>query len=116
MANKEFFLKTEKVNRRDFLKYSGMLPVSVVFCSSLSSDINKPYLPSKGFDPRLEIELNNIAWNLSQIRKRVENRPVMAVIKGNAYGHGLVEVARFLEKQNVSFFAVWNFHSYSHLQ
>ena len=81
-----------------------MLPVSAVFCSGLSGDLKKSHHFSEGFDPRLEIELSNIAWNLSQIRKRVEDRPVMAVIKGNAYGHGLVEVARFLEREKVKFF------------
>lgn len=99
----------KKVNRRDFLKYASIAPVSATFFSSFSSNSQKSYDPVKGFDPRIEVELNSIAWNLSQIRKCVGNRPVMAVIKGNAYGHGLVEVARFLEKQNVHFFAVGNF-------
>ncbi|UCC49333.1 MAG: alanine racemase, partial [Gemmatimonadota bacterium] len=58
------------------------------------------------FDPWIEINLDNLAWNLSQVRRRVSNRPVMVVIKANAYGHGLVGVAQFLERQNVRHFAV----------
>lgn len=53
----------------------------------------------------LDVDLRNIAWNLEQIRRRVA-RPVMAVIKANAYGHGLVEVGRFLESRGVEFLAV----------
>ena len=99
----------KKLNRREFLKYTGVAPVSAAVLSSLNSDIKRGYDPVLGFDPRIEVDLNSIAWNLSQIRKRVNNRPVMAVIKGNAYGLGLVEVAKFLEKQHVAFLAVGNF-------
>jgi alanine racemase len=60
-------------------------------------------------DTWLEINLENIAWNLAQIRRRIGNRPVMAVIKANAYGHGLVETGKFLEKQNIRYLAVGKF-------
>ncbi len=36
----------------------------------------------------------------------MNDRPVMAVIKANAYGHGLVGIARALERQDVKHFAV----------
>ncbi len=61
-------------------------------------------------DPWLEIDLKNMAWNLAQIRRRTDNRPVMAVIKANAYGHGLVAIGRFLEKHKIDFLAVGKFH------
>ncbi|MFQ6013977.1 MAG: alanine racemase [Anaerolineae bacterium] len=54
----------------------------------------------------LEIDLKNIAWNLTQIRALVGQAMIMAVIKNNAYGHGMVEVARFLASQGVEFFGV----------
>jgi alanine racemase len=41
----------------------------------------------------LEIDLTAITGNLRQIQA-LTRRPVMAVIKANAYGHGLVEVGR----------------------
>lgn len=41
----------------------------------------------------LEIDLSAIQGNLRQIQT-ITRRPVMAVIKANAYGHGLVEVGR----------------------
>jgi len=56
-------------------------------------------------DPRIEVNLDNILWNYSQIKKRV-NVPVMAVVKANAYGHGLVEVSKALEKAGVAWLMV----------
>lgn len=95
-----------KYKRREFLKLAGVAPLSLA--PLINSPVaNTPSLSTSGrTDPWLEIDLNNIAWNLLQIRERVHPRPVMAVIKANAYGHGLVEIARFLEQQNIRFLAV----------
>ncbi len=97
-----------KLNRREFLKQTGTVPFCVAFCINSNGAVPMAKVSPKCAyaDPWLEINLNNIAWNLSQIRKKVHPRPVMAVIKANAYGHGLVEVARFLEKQHTRFLAV----------
>jgi alanine racemase len=96
----------KKFNRREFLKHTGIVP----FCAAFWMDGYDPgfgqNVSLKHADPWLEINLDHIAWNLAQIRKKVHPRPVMAVIKANAYGHGLVEVARFLEKQHIRFLAV----------
>ena len=46
-----------------------------------------------------------MTWNLSQIRK-VAKVPVMAVIKANAYGHGVVEIGRHLEKAGIDYLMV----------
>ena len=45
----------------------------------------------------IEVNLNYLKHNLDLIRNHTSNTPVMAVVKSNAYGHGLLEVARFLE-------------------
>lgn len=95
-----------KLNRREFIKQTGTIPFSAVFLDSSFSFSSTAKAFLKGPDPWIEISLDNIAWNLSQIRKRVQPRPVMAVIKANAYGHGLTETARFLETQNIRFLAV----------
>jgi len=50
----------------------------------------------------VEVELNNLRHNLELIRNHTENRPVMAVVKSNAYGHGLLKVAQFYEKLGVN--------------
>ena len=51
-------------------------------------------------DPWIELNLENMTWNLSQIRKAAKV-PVMAVIKANGYGHGLVEIGRHLEEAGI---------------
>ena len=51
-------------------------------------------------DTWLELNLPSMAWNLHKIKEHVQV-PVMAVIKANAYGHGLLEVGRFLDKSGI---------------
>ncbi|MBC8258993.1 MAG: alanine racemase [SAR324 cluster bacterium] len=46
----------------------------------------------------IEVSLENLRHNLQLIQKHTENRPVMAVVKSNAYGHGLIRVAKFYEE------------------
>ena len=43
------------------------------------------------------INLNSLKHNLDQVRQRAPGSRVLAVIKANAYGHGLVRVANALE-------------------
>ena len=54
----------------------------------------------------LEIDLGSIQENFKRIKKKVGNRDVMAVLKANAYGLGVKEVAQALEKVGVSRFGV----------
>ena len=49
---------------------------------------------------RIRVDLDAISHNLRAIRERVAV-PVMAIIKANAYGHGLLPVARHLQAQGV---------------
>ena len=49
---------------------------------------------------RIVVDLDRIAGNLQRIRAHVRV-PVMAIVKANAYGHGLVPVARHLEASGV---------------
>ncbi len=49
-------------------------------------------------DPRIEVDLGLIGWNLGRVRSKA-NVPIMAVVKANAYGHGLVEVGAYLERR-----------------
>ena len=94
------------VDRRAFLKRAGAASVGLAVWGNASSEASPPTRASRGADAWLEIDLKHMAWNLEQIRKRVNNRPVMAVIKANAYGHGLVEVGKALQKQQISYLAV----------
>ena len=54
-----------------------------------------------------EIDLSALRHNLRIARER-SGKDVMAVIKGGAYGHGLVEVARALESENLPYLGVAN--------
>jgi len=54
----------------------------------------------KGYTSWLEINLDHIGFNLRNIRDRV-GVEVMAVVKNNAYGHGLIPVMAYLESQGV---------------
>jgi alanine racemase len=49
---------------------------------------------------RIRVDLDALAHNLRAIRQHT-GRPVMGIVKANAYGHGLVPVARHLEAQGV---------------
>ena len=53
-----------------------------------------------------EINLSAIANNLNVVRKTTNNRPVIAVVKADAYGHGAVGVSRKLLQEGVPYLAV----------
>jgi len=54
------------------------------------------------------IDLNRLSYNLNNIKKMLPNKTIIAVIKADAYGHGLIEIAKHMEKNGISFFGVAN--------
>ena len=52
-----------------------------------------------------EINLSAIAHNLKTVSRAVKKRPVIAVVKADAYGHGCIEVSKRLLKEGASFLA-----------
>jgi alanine racemase len=54
----------------------------------------------------LIIDLDAIAFNLDVMRKRAGGAMVCGVVKANAYGHGMLEVARKLEAASVDYLGV----------
>jgi alanine racemase len=54
---------------------------------------------------RIRVDQDALAHNLGAIRAHVRV-PVMAIVKANAYGHGLVPVARHLQAQGVEHLGV----------
>ena len=54
---------------------------------------------------RIVVDLDALAGNLRTIRSHV-GVPVMAILKANAYGHGLVRVAQHLQAQGAEQFGV----------
>jgi alanine racemase len=55
---------------------------------------------------KIIINLKNLEHNLQTIKQRVGSSKVMAVVKANAYGHGLIECAKRLEFSAVDYFGV----------
>lgn len=53
-----------------------------------------------------EIDLDKIALNMKNIKKLVNNKDVIAVIKADAYGHGALDIAPVLIENGASRFAV----------
>jgi len=51
---------------------------------------------TEGYSSWLEINLDNIGYNLKQLQNHT-NTEIMAVVKNNAYGHGLVPITAYLE-------------------
>lgn len=55
----------------------------------------------------IEVDLDNLKHNVDTLQTIIsEECQIMAVIKADAYGHGAVKVARFLNEQGIKSFAV----------
>ena len=53
-----------------------------------------------------EINLDNLEYNLKEIKKLCNSKEIIGVIKADAYGHGAVEIAPILLKNGVTRLAV----------
>lgn len=63
-------------------------------------------MKSLGRPTRAEIDLNALGYNYSNIKKKAQDRKILAVVKANAYGHGAVQVSRELESLGADAFGV----------
>jgi alanine racemase len=52
------------------------------------------------------IDLEALKWNLSVIRHRVGNQRILAMVKANAYGHGMITVSKTLVHEGVDMLGV----------
>ena len=43
-----------------------------------------------------EIDLDAIKYNIDSIKRRVDTKPLIAVVKSDAYGHGAFDVSKKL--------------------
>jgi alanine racemase len=101
------------MNRRKFLDSLGVGSLAVLGRPRLAipggerEGIQKHGI-SRGRDPRAEISIENLLWNFARVKKQAKT-PVMAVVKANAYGHGLVETASAFEKAGAEALMVGKF-------
>ena len=78
----------------------------------ISNDIDMKFIKecdrnTKGDRAWVEIDLENLKNNVEEIKSSIhDNCEFMAVVKANGYGHGSVEISRYLNKINVYNFAV----------
>ena len=55
----------------------------------------------------IEINLNNLENNINEIKKAIPSKTkIMAVVKANAYGHGMISISKKLETIGIQDFAV----------
>ena len=110
-----------KISRRNFLQFTGLSSLSIFSGQKSFSKITEKIQDTKnkiipqGHDPWIELDLEKMSWNLKQIRNRTKV-PVMAVIKANGYGHGLVEVGQHLEKCGINSLMVGKLQEAFHLR
>ncbi len=53
-----------------------------------------------------QIDLGALRGNYRVLKRQASDRDVMAVVKANAYGHGLIETARALVEEGIAYFGV----------
>ncbi len=95
-----------KLTRRSIL---GSAVAAGIGCkaSSHSFEGDIPATLPEHFDPWVEVDRENLRFNLGQVRRLSSDRPVLAVVKNNAYGLGLARTAALLEPfEEIAGFAV----------
>ena len=96
-------------SRRAFLRAATVVP-ALSRLSATATPIAAT-LRDSSFDPWIEIEAAALQRNIAAIRRHVGGRPILAVIKNNGYGAGVVNVARILDAlEAVAGFAVVKLH------
>lgn len=96
-----------KSSRRSFLKTGLALPTLRGAAGATQTAAGK----NSSFDPWVEIHPDNLRHNVSEIRRRIASRPILAVIKNNGYGMGVANAARLLEPMaGIYGFAVVKLH------
>ena len=89
--------------RRTFLASMAAMPAMAADPALWSLDagaqapVRRDGAVHSSFDPWVEVHTANLRHNIGAIARRVGSRPIMAVIKNNAYGLGIVNAGRTLD-------------------
>ena len=89
--------KPRTTGRRTFLKTVVTVPAAVSIGVSAQAPARRDGAIHSSFDPWVEVHTANLRHNIGEIVRRVDGRPIMAVIKNNAYGLGVVNAGRVLD-------------------
>jgi serine/alanine racemase len=69
--------------------------------------MNNSSAPGKQGRAWVEIDLDALAFNIADIRSKIpKNTEIMAVVKANAYGHGVEKIAERMVNEDIKAFAV----------
>ena len=103
-------------SRRAFLRSAALGSLSAVLASSPGAAARAVAQNAGGsgpgelgdrFDPWIEVEKAALLNNVAEVRRLSSNRPILAVVKNNAYGLDVRTTARLLEpRPEVAGFAV----------
>ncbi|MGH9325026.1 MAG: alanine racemase [Vicinamibacteria bacterium] len=88
------------MDRRRFLEVGPTAAFGLALAPSVRAVEAEEKELVSSFDPWVEIHHENLKHNVAEIRKRAEGRPILAVIKNNGYGMGVVNAARLLEPES----------------
>jgi alanine racemase len=83
-------------SRREFLRVAAGTGAAIGFGTEGVSAAPLDAVPVDRFDPWVEVSSDAIRHNVGVAERLTGGRPVLAVIKNNAYGLGLLEAARLL--------------------
>ncbi|MXW70128.1 MAG: alanine racemase [Acidobacteria bacterium] len=86
-----------KFSRRTVLR-SALAPAALGWAANARAAAQTSVRHSS-FDPWIEIRPDHVRHNVREVSRLVEGRPILAVIKNNAYGMGLLHMARILESE-----------------
>ena len=96
-----------QIDRRTFV--AGVAAAATLDHSLLRGEVapSRRVVPSDRFDPWIEVDPEALRYNVGVLSRLAGGRPILAVIKNNAYGLGAIEVARALDgMQEIAGFAV----------
>src|SRR5262245_33799637 len=82
------------ITRRSLLTAGLTLPALSLGATASSF---QTVVSDSSFDPWVEVNRVNLQHNIAEITRRVASRPILAVIKNNGYGMGVVNAGQLME-------------------
>jgi len=83
------------ITRRTFVSAVAAVPLSGAARRQTPALERVPSASS--FDPRVEVHAGHLLGNVAEVSRRIGGRPILAVVKNDGYGAGVVNVGRLLD-------------------